>query len=66
MAKEAEPPARFLGQLTVPIRRFVVSISLVDSSKLIKSLKTGFESSKMVLTNVMAFGMVVRATVMSV
>ena len=66
MAKEEEHPARFLGQMTVPIGRFEVSIDRIDSPKPFKSLKIRFESSTMVLTNVTTFGVAVGATVLSV
>ena len=66
MAKEAEPPAWFLGQMTVPIGRFEVSMNLIDSSKSFKSLKIRFESRPMALTNLTTFGVAVGATVLAV
>ena len=66
MAKEAKPPAQFLGQMTVPVGRFGVSMNLIDSPNALKSLKIRFESSTMALTNLTTFGVAVGATVFAV
>jgi|AntAceMinimDraft_5_1070358.scaffolds.fasta_scaffold49659_1 hypothetical protein len=65
IAKQAEPPARFLGQKAVPIGRFEVSMNLIGSLKPFKSFKIRFESSAIALTNSTTFGVAVGATVLA-
>ena len=64
--KEAQLPARFLGPNKVPIGRFEVSMSLIDSPSSFRPLKIRFESRTMVLKNWMTFGVAVGATVLVV
>jgi hypothetical protein len=66
LAKEAQLPARLLGPNKIPIGRFEVSMSLIDSSKSFKPLKIRFESRTMALTNLTTFGVAVEATVLMV
>jgi hypothetical protein len=61
--KEAELPARFLGQKTVPIGQFEVPMNLIDSPKSFESLKIGFELSTVALTNLKTFGVAVGANI---
>jgi hypothetical protein len=62
LAKEAQLPAQFLGPNKVPIGRFEVPMSLIDSYKSFKPLKIRFESRTMALTNLTTFGVAVGAT----
>ena len=66
MAKEAQLPAQFLGPNKVPIGRFEVPMSLIDSYKSFKPLKIRFESRTMALTNFTTFKVAVGATVLEV
>jgi hypothetical protein len=65
LAKEAEFPGRFQGQMAVSIERFEVPTDLIDSLKSLKSLKIRFESTTIVLTNLTTFGVAVGATVLA-
>jgi hypothetical protein len=66
LAKDAQLPARFLGPNKVPTGRLEVQIKLLDSPKIIKSLKIRFESNTMALTNLTNFGVAVGATLLAV
>jgi len=65
LAKEAEPPARFLGRMAVPIGRFEVLLNPTGSPKPLKLLEIRFESSNMALTYLTTFGVAVGATVLA-
>ena len=64
--KEAELPVRFLGQMTIPIGRFEVSMNLIDFSKSFKSLKIMFELRTVALTNLTTLGVAVGVIVLAV
>jgi hypothetical protein len=65
LAKDAEPPARLLGQMAVPIGRFGVSMNLIDTPRPFESLKIRFELSSMAIKNFTTSGVAVGATVLA-
>jgi hypothetical protein len=73
LAKEAQVPVRLLGPNKAPVGRFEVPMNQIGSMNLIgsfksfkQSLKIGFESSTVTLTNLTTLGVAVGATVLAV
>jgi hypothetical protein len=66
LAKKTQLPARFLGPSKVPVGRFEVLMNLIDSSKSFEPLKITFESSTIVLKNLINFRVTVGASVLAV